>query len=475
MTNSAGPDRPHHPTAPAATGVRPADHADPAGPVRPRSADELRRHGPNLAEAALRVQAETVTADLAAQRDRWRYGFTRRRVIAGAGAVGVASLAGQLATTRVAFGAPETTNRALVVVFLRGGLDGLSVVVPRGDRNYLNARRNVAVPDGALLPGDNRFGLHPALAPLAPFWQAGKMAAVHAVASPDASRSHFQAQDCLERGAASTGVHTGWLDRVLTALGPGTTFRAIAEGAALPRSLVGGEGKVVLQGIRDFDLRADSNVRAKTLTALKALYTGLDDHPLATQAAETLASISSARKIASQEYRSTAQWPGGGFADQLRDVARLIRAKVGLRVAAVDIGGWDMHTNIGGPDGGDMRNRLNELAGALGAFATDLGPALDDVSVVTMSEFGRRVEANGNAGFDHGHGGLMLLLGGGMVGGKVHGRWPGLAPSALDQGDLAGANDYRDVLSELLRARLGVGDVKNIFPGLKPNNIGVFR
>jgi uncharacterized protein (DUF1501 family) len=262
---------------------------------------------------------------------------------------------------------------------------------------------------------------------------------------------------------------------VLTALGPGSTFRAIAEGSALPRSLVGAQSKLVLQGIREFDLQGYSGVRAKTLTALKALYTGLDDHPLAAQATETLASIASARKIAERDYKSTAQWPGGGFAEQLRDVARLIKADVGLRVAAVDIGGWDMHTNIGTPDGGDMRNRLGELAGALGAFATDLGPSLDDVTVVTMSEFGRRVEANGNSGTDHGHGGLMLLLGGGLVGGKVHGRWPGLAGSALDQGDLAGANDYRDVLAELLQARMGVGNWKSIFPGHNYRKLGVFR
>ncbi|HTF08884.1 MAG TPA: DUF1501 domain-containing protein [Asanoa sp.] len=441
----------------------------------PRTEAELARFGPNLPEAAIRLQAEAVAADLQAQRDQWRKGFTRRRVLAGAGAVGVASLANQIATTRVAFGAPSTTNRTLVVVFLRGGMDGLSVIVPRGDRNYLNARRGIAVQPGALLAGDSRFGLHPGLAPLAPFWEAGKMAAVHAVASPDASRSHFQAQDCLERGAASTAVHTGFLDRVLEQLGPGTTFRAVAEGSALPRSLVGGQSKLVLQGIREFDLNAGGGMREKTLTALKALYTGVGDHPLGSQAAETLKSISTARKIAQSDYQGTAQWPGGGFADQLKDVARLIKAKVGLRVAAVDIGGWDMHTNIGGPDGGDMRNRLNELAGALGAFATDLGPALDDTSIVTMSEFGRRVEANGNSGTDHGHGGLMLLLGGGMNGGKVHGKWPGLGAGSLDQGDLAGANDYRDVVTELLSARMGVKDWKKIFPGYEAKKIGIFR
>ena len=441
---------------------------------RPRTAAELARFGPTLPEAAIRVQAEAVAADLAAQRDAWRKGFTRRRVLAGAGAVGVASLANQLTTTRVAFGAPATTKRTLVVVFLRGGMDGLSVVVPRDDRNYLDARRGIAVPTGALVAGDARFGLHPGLAPLAPFWEAGKMAAVHAVASPDASRSHFQAQDCLERGAAATSVHTGFLDRVLEELGPGTTFRAVAEGSALPRSLVGGQSKLVLQGIRDFDLQAGGGMREKTLTALKALYTGVGDHPLGSQAAETLKSIATARRIAQSGFQSSVQWPGGGFADQLKDVARLIKAKVGLRVAAVDIGGWDMHTNIGGPDGGDMRNRLNELGGALAAFAGELGPALDDVTVVTMSEFGRRVEANGNSGTDHGHGGVMLLLGGGLDGGKVHGRWPGLAPGALDQGDLAGANDYRDVLSELLDARLGVKNWKKIFPDYERRKIGVF-
>jgi len=206
----------------------------------------LERYGPNRAEAALRLRAEAVTAELAAQKDKWRFGFTRRRVLAGAGAVGVAALGSQLVTTRVAFGDPATTNRALIAIFLRGGMDGLSVVVPAGDANYKAARPVIAVPDSVLIPAGRGFGLNPALAPLRPLWSAGQMAAVHAVASPDASRSHFQAQDCLERGAASTSVHSGWLDRTLAALGPGTTFRAVAEGSALPRSMVGGDRKSVV-------------------------------------------------------------------------------------------------------------------------------------------------------------------------------------------------------------------------------------
>lgn len=438
---------------------------------RPRTSEELDRLGPNRPEAALRLHADRVTAGLAAQRDAWRHGFTRRRVLAGLGGIGVASLASQLVTTRVAFGA--TTENTLVVVFLRGGIDGLSVVVPRGDAALRQARPGIAVPDRALLSGDDRFGLHPSLAPLHSFWTGGKMAAVHAVASPDLSRSHFQAQDCLERGTASLSVSSGWLDRVLSALGPGTTFRAVAQGSALPRSLVGGEEKLVLQGIEQFRLSDRDQIRQRTMTALDALYTGLD-HPTAANAKVTLAALNAARTIATTEYDADAEYPNGTFAGHLRDVARLIKADVGLRVAAINLGGWDMHTSIGQVDNGQMQRQLDSLAAALAAFATDLGPALDQVTLVTMSEFGRRVAQNGNAGTDHGHGGIMLLLGGGLRGSQVHGRWPGLSSGALVRGDLAGANDYRDVVTEVLQARMGVGDVSAIFPNHRPETLGIF-
>jgi uncharacterized protein (DUF1501 family) len=440
---------------------------------RSRTAD-LARLGPNLAEATVRVHAETVAVDLAQQRDSWRRGFTRRRVLAGAGAVGCAALGTQLVTTRVAFADPATTTRTLVVVFMRGGMDGLSVIVPANDANLRRARPGIAVPTAALLPGDSRFGLHPALAPVHPFWLAGKMAAVQAVASPDASRSHFQAQECLERGTATSATHTGWLDRALTALGSGTTFRAIAEGDSMPRSLLGIEPKLVLNGIEGFALAGWDGMRDKTMAALQSLYTGFD-HPVATHAMTTVNALKSARKLAETPYQTTAPYPGGGFADRLKDVARLVKARVGLRVATIDLGGWDMHTQLGSVDGGEMRNHLNDLGAALGAFATDLGQRLDDVTLVTMSEFGRRLSENGNNGTDHGHGGLMLLLGGGLAGGKVHGRWPGLAPSALDNGDLAGANDYRDVLAEVLNRGFGVGDVKKVFPDHAYKRIGALR
>jgi uncharacterized protein (DUF1501 family) len=210
------------------------------------------------------------------------------------------------------------------------------------------------------------------------------------------------------------------------------------------------------------------------MAALKSLYTGFD-HPVATHAMTTVKALDSARKLAETPYQPAVQYPGGGFADRLKDVARLVKAKVGLRVATIDVGGWDMHTNLGSVDGGEMRNHLNDLGAALAAFATDLGPHLDDVTLVTMSEFGRRVSQNGNSGTDHGHGGLMLLLGGGLDGGKVHGKWPGLAEKALDNGDLAGANDYRDVCAEVLERGFGVTDAKKIFPDHTYKRIGVLR
>jgi uncharacterized protein (DUF1501 family) len=363
-------------------------------------------------------------------------------------------------------------------VFMRGGMDGLSIVVPANDPNLRKARPNIMVETGALLPADSRFGMHPMLAPLQPFWKSGQMAAVQAVASPDASRSHFDAQECYERGTATKSVHTGWLDRALTLIGPGTTFRAIAEGDSTPRSLVGVEQKLVMDGIQNFALSetGNSSMRDKTMAALQTLYTGFD-HPAAAFAQTTIKALGSARKIADAPYQTTAgaEYPGGGFANRLKDVARLVKAKVGLRVATIDLGGWDMHTNLGNVNGGEMRGHLDEMAKALGAFATDLGPALNDVTLVTMSEFGRRVQENGNAGLDHGHGGLMLLLGGGLNGSKVHGKWPGLAPGALDNGDLAGANDYRSVVGEVLERGFGVSDIKKVFPDHPYSRIGVMK
>jgi uncharacterized protein (DUF1501 family) len=441
---------------------------------RHRATEDLATHGPNLPEAALRVHADEVCEQLAQQRAQWDRGFTRRRMLAGVGMVGVAALGTQLVTTRVSYAAAAAeNNRTLLIIFLRGGMDGLSVVVPTGDPNYRTGRPTIGIPADKLLKADGIFGLHPALKPLEPFWKAGTMAAVHAVGNPDASRSHFQAQEVLERGSSSQSVRTGWLDRALGAIGPGTTFRAIAEGDRMPRSLVGTEAKLVLNGIEGFRLDGPDYLHDKTVAALKTLYTGFE-HPLADQAKVTIKALTEARRLAQTPYNPIKPYPGGGFANQLRDVARMIKAGVGLRVVAMDVGGFDMHTNLGNYDGGEMLNILTDLGGALAAFATDLGPKFADVTVLTLTEFGRRVSQNGNNGTDHGYGGLMLALGGGLNGGQVHGKWPGLAPSQLDNGDLAGVNDIRDVLSEALVKRMGVGDAKKVFPDHTYKSLGLF-
>jgi uncharacterized protein (DUF1501 family) len=421
----------------------------------------------------LRTRAAQVEAERVHRDGLWRGGFTRRRFLAGVGAAGVAALGSQLATARASFGQAGTGT--LVVVFLRGGMDGLAALVPAADPHLAAARPDIHVPEGALLPLDRGFGLHPALAPLHELWKRNQFTAVPAVSTPDVSRSHFQAQDCLERGGSSTGTAEGWLDRVLDLMGPGTTFRALSAGSTVNRALAGDQPALALRSIEAFKLHAgEPPLHGRTVEALSALYTGLE-HPLAADVAATVEGLGVAAVMSASGYESASAYPEGEFAEHMAEVARLVKADVGLRVACVDVGGWDMHTGIGRVDDGSMTRSLTSLGETLGAFATDLGGAIDRVNVVVMTEFGRRVEQNANGGTDHGHGAAVLLLGGGLAGGTVHGAWAGLAPEQLDQGDVPGWNDYRDVLAEVITARLGIGagDVPTVFPGHRPRPIGV--
>lgn len=451
---------------------------DPVAWLHPECPD-LHRLAPNGTEALLRARAARVEADHDRRDDLWRRGFTRRQALAGAGLAGVASLGAQLVTTRASFALAQSSQPgALVVIFLRGGMDGLSVLVPADDPHLLDVRPQIAVPGGALLPLARGFGLHPALEPLHELWNRGQLTAVPAVATPDLSRSHFQAQDCLERGGSNTGTTTGWLDRVLEKMEPGTTFRAVGQGATLPRSLVGNQPAMSLNTVKAFRLIGRENLHERTKQALSALYTGFD-HPIAADVETTLSALETTSAIigttGDDNYQPDAPYPDNDTGKGLSELARLIKADVGLRVAAMDIGGWDTHVHMGTVDDGSMRNHLSDLAQALRAFADDLGPRLDDVTVVTMSEFGRRVEQNGNNGTDHGHGGVGLLMGGGLTGGTVHGDWPGLAPEVLEQGDVPGANDYRDLLGDVVAARLGLSeaDLADVFPGHRVQRLGV--
>lgn len=370
----------------------------------------------------------------------------------------------------------STTGTAdvLVVISLRGGFDGLSAIVPAGDANYLRARPSVGLPASTLKKVDTTFGLAPGLEPLYPLWDAGRVAAIHAVGQADDTRSHFEAAAAMERAAPGSSVRSGWLDRCIgAAAGAGSLAAAQVGNTTMPASLYGEHSKFAVASLRDIRIGVDENT--VPFAAWKRAMTTLHKGARPMLARPTLEAVEAVGKLKSLPQAVEAQaagYPGGGLGNALHDVAQLIKANLGLRFATVDYGNWDMHQNMGGPEGGWMFNQLSELAGAMAAFATELGPLLGQVTVVTLSEFGRRVEQNGSNGVDHGHGNAVLLMGGGIKGGKVYGAWPGLAPSALDSGDLAGRTDYRSVMSEILSTRCGVAGVSEVFPGFRPGRLG---
>ncbi|WP_306205305.1 DUF1501 domain-containing protein [Actinoplanes sp. RD1] len=403
---------------------------------------------------------------------------SRRKVLAAGAAGAFAGLVGDQLATQLAYASPGYTGDVFVLLSLRGGFDGLSAIVPAGDPAYYSARPDIAVPKAKLLGGDGFFGLHPGLAPLLPYWRSGVLGAVQAAGQPAPNRSHFSAMEELERAAPGTSVRTGWLDRMMGSLGATDPFGAVSVGSAMPaRVLAGPAPDLGLTAVDDFTLSGEDPARpmAKTMASLYA------DAPaaLATTTRMTTAALATTATLKAAGYRPAngAAYPDTELGRALRDVARLVKADVGLMSACVDSGDWDMHENLGAAAPGQkMFDHLTDLATALAAFATDLGPAgLGRVTLVTISEFGRRVGQNGSGGLDHGYGNAMLVLGGGVRGGKVHGRWPGLAPANLVDGDLAVTTDYRAVIGEILRARCGVGDLGGVFPGVSPSTLGVVR
>lgn len=399
-------------------------------------------------------------------------------ILGGATLGALATVAGETSSARYAFAAGPYTGDVLVVLSLRGGMDGLNVVVPHGDPAYASWRPNIGIPTGALLAKDSRFGLHPAMAPLLPFWQAGTFGAVHAVGQADPTRSHFEAMAAMERAAPGSALRTGWLDRTLGLRTAGTAFQAAMVGSTqVPQSLIGDSPEMCLWSIDSFDLSGvwDAQERTRWTTAVAAMYA--DAPPaLADPARITLNAVGTMASLSDEDYVPGATYPNTDLGRTLRDIAHMIKAGIGLQVAALDYGDWDMHAGMGNASAGWLRDHLGELATALAAFATDLGPKLNDVTLVTLSEFGRRVEENGSGGVDHGHGNAVLMLGGGVVGGRVHGTWPGLSRGALVDGDLAGTTDYRVLLGEILQKRCGLGSVSSVFPGLSSSGqVGVVR
>jgi uncharacterized protein (DUF1501 family) len=380
---------------------------------------------------------------------------------------------------RLAFASAQTApgGDTLVVVFLRGAADTLNIVVPHGEAAYYACRPTLGIPrpDDRRAPERQRaidldgfFGLHPALAPLLPAWQAGHVAPVHACGAPDESRSHFRAMELMERGVDDErGPASGWIGRHLATLNTGnqSPLRAVGLGSLPQRSLSGAVPVSSLRSIADFHLGGDAAAAMQMQAALTALYSG--GEPLSVIGQETLGILDTLQALDPLGYAPAhgARYPDSEFGLGLRQVAMLVKAEVGLEVAAIDVGGWDTHFAQGGSEG-QMANLLSGLGQGLAAFHADLFDYANRLTVVTMSEFGRRVQENGSLGTDHGHGSLMLLMGGNVAGGRVGGQWPGLEPEQLvGPGDLAVTTDYRDVLAEVCLKRLNNPALADIFPG----------
>jgi len=399
---------------------------------------------------------------------------SRRRLLGGAAALTGLAAAGL--STRVAFADPGYAGDTLVLLSLRGGFDGLSAIVPIGDPAYYAARPAIGVPKSQVVAGDGSFGLHPAMAPLLPLWQGGKLAAVHAVGQPDPTRSHFAAMEAMENAAPGASIRSGWLDRMLGATGATGPLAGVSLGAAMPARLLAGPAPAVsMPAIDGFKLAGDSAKRP-VAAALRAMYA---DAPAAlagpAQAADRALAATAGMRAEAYAPANGAAYPATDLGAALRDVARLIKARCGLVTAAVDCGDWDMHEGLGAAgEGHRMHDNLAELSLALAAFAADLGATgLANVTLVTISEFGRRVAENASHGADHGHGNAMLLLGGGVRGGKVYAKWPSLASGALVAGDLAATSDYRSVIGEILQKRCGLGALSGVFPSVTPSTFGL--
>ncbi len=398
---------------------------------------------------------------------------SRRVFLRGAGlaAVGVGMAPSSLLvrTAQAAGAGPKV----LVKVFLRGGTDGLNFCVPYGDSEYYNLRQGIALPRpgqaGGVVNLDGYFGMHPQFAPLASFFQDGRLAFIHAVGNPGLTRSHFDAQDFMESGTpGEKQTATGWLDRAIAQIPGREVTQAVSFSAQLVRSFLGPEPVLVAQTLTSFDLRAP-NWRAEAEGRLTEMYQS-DSTQVGTTGLETFEAINTLLRSPAPAPANGAVYPAGNTGNALRQAAGLIKTGVGTRCIYVNVGGaFDTHSN-------QLVNNTNDyrsLGLALAAFATDLGGMLDDVVLMVTTEFGRTAAVNGAAGTDHGTGYAMLALGGRVRGGRVLGQWPGLSRSQLYQNrDLAATTDFRDVFQEVARAQFGIG--ASLFPGYTPGaGVGV--
>jgi uncharacterized protein (DUF1501 family) len=377
-------------------------------------------------------------------------------------------------------------KKKMVVLFQRGAMDGLNVVVPFGEPNYYRMRPTIAIPEpkrsgaDAALDLDGFFGLHPSLQPILPLFRSGQLAIVHAVGSPDPTRSHFDAQDYMESGTpGQKATDNGWLNRALQNMPEEkpSPFRAVAFGPYLPRTLQGSAPAVAIADLKQFKMYGPQQT---VEGGFEAMYAQTVDHAMRGVGNETFEAIDQLKKINPDSYQpeNGAQYPKSRFAQSLQEIAELFKADLGLEVAFLDSGGWDNHVNEGGVQG-QLSNLLKDLGQGIAAFHQDMGDRMGDVVFVSMSEFGRTAHENGNRGTDHGHANCMLVMGGNLQGGRVYTKWPGLNEDQLNQGrDLAVTTDYRSVLGEIISKHLGDTTLASVFPGFSNDprqHLGILR
>jgi uncharacterized protein (DUF1501 family) len=400
-----------------------------------------------------------------------------RNVMAVTGAGVVTSMFGA-SSVQAAFSPTGVASDVLVVLSLRGGADGMSLVVPHGDRRYGDARPRIGIPSKELIGADELFGLHPQFRPLQGMWDASQIAAIHAVGLDRPNRSHFAAMELVEDADPGSPERRGWLNRLVGLDHDETPIQAVQMGSPMvPTSLYGGEPVTAVTRIKDMFLpsRDDPEAYRNRVASLRNAWRSTPG----AFGRGALAALDLSQQFEDLvgepggDPEHGADYPSGDLGQALAESARLIRANMGAEVITVDAGSWDMHVDVGASDGGRMYNAVRELALGVKAFYVDLDEAGSNVTVVTISEFGRRVAENEGRGLDHGWGNVMLVMGAGVKGG-YYGRWPGLED--LEHGDLKVTNDYRSVLAEIVRSRFDA-DTTKVFPGFvdRPVNLGFMR
>jgi len=401
-----------------------------------------------------------------------RNGFSRRQLLGGSSVAAATTFLGTRPAARSFLG-NQGGNDVFIQIFLRGAMDGLTTVVPYADGQLYNARPTLAIPPPGQTNGaidlDGFFGLAPAAAALMTPFQAGDLAFVHASGSTDPTRSHFDAFAKMELGTPNLPAGTitdGWIARYMhqvTAPGQGV-LRGVGAGDLLPLSFAAAPKTLPIPDFENFAFPGNPGTRDARVDKLTQMY-GEVGPPVGPAALNTFDSIDLMSTVDFAGYvpAGGARYPDTQLGTRMRNMAAAIKADIGIEVIHVDIGGWDLHAQMG-PIFGVMAMMLNDLALSLEAFYLDMGAGMDGVTLCCLSEFGRRVEENSSQGTDHGHGNVMILMGGHIAGGQVHASWPGIAPEQLDDGDLAITIDYRDILGEILTRRLGATDLGAIFP-----------